>query len=523
MKNNGSVTGKEHRFPDHYRLISSTDLKGIITHCNEDFVNVSGYTRAELIGSPHNILRHPDMPAGVFEQMWKTIKRGKPWMGLVKNRCKNGDHYWVSAYVTPIMEDRKPKGFESVRVAASDTRKKRAQSVYDRLNAGKHALPLTQRLWLGCKDLMPVVIPGIAASAVIALMGQPVPALIALAATAVTTFAYGAYIGRMLQGLLNLRPEAFDSELVGMTYFDMQGREAKLAMQLLSEGARNRTALSRMKDAVSGLLAIADDTHQQAADSKAQIDKQTASTEQTATAMNEMSSAIQEVADTVERNAQQAESANANVENSVRLARQASDVIVSLHDAVKEIAQTVHELDQSTGAIGEAADLISSIADQTNLLALNAAIEAARAGEHGRGFSVVADEVRNLAQRTTQSTDSIHQVIQQLRDKASNAVSVSNKGEEAAAEGVNKVREADTALGEISTAIEEISDMSTQMASAVEEQSGVAEHISEQITSIADTARSTQATSEQTQSSSTELQSTIKQLYSLIERFDLKS
>lgn len=467
MKNNGPVTGKENRFPDHYRLISSTDLKGVITHCNEDFVNVSGYTRDELIGSPHNILRHPDMPAGVFEQMWKTIKRGKPWMGLVKNRCKNGDHYWVSAYVTPIMEDGKPKGFESVRVAASDNRKKRAQAIYDRLNAGKHALPLAQRLWLGCKDLMPVVIPGAVASAVIALMGQPISALIALAATAVTTFAYGAYIGRMLQGLLNLRPEAFDSELVGMTYFDMQGREAKLAMQLLSEGARNRTALSRMKDAVSGLLTIAEDTHQQAADSKAQIDRQTASTEQTATAMNEMSSAIQEVADTVERNAQQAESANANVENSVRLARQASDVIVSLHDAVKEIAQTVHELDQST--------------------------------------------------------DSIHQVIQQLRDKASNAVSVSSKGEEAAADGVNKVREADAALGEISTAIQEISDMSTQMASAVEEQSGVAEHISEQITSIADTARSTQATSEQTQSSSTELQSTIKQLYSLIERFDLKS
>ena len=129
-----------------------------------------------------------------------------------KNRCKNGDHYWVSAYVTPIMENSKPIGFESVRVAASDHRKKRAQGVYDRLNAGKHAIPLGKRLWLGCKDLMPVVIPGLIASAAIALLGKPVAALIALAATAITTFSYAAYIGRMLQGLLELRPEAFDSE-----------------------------------------------------------------------------------------------------------------------------------------------------------------------------------------------------------------------------------------------------------------------------------------------------------------------
>lgn len=187
-------------------------------------------------------------------------------------------------------------------------------------------------------------------------------------------------------------------------------------MQLISEGARNRTALSRMKDAVGGLLKVTEDTYNQAQLSSQYVDKQTASTQQTATAMNQMATAIQEVADTIERNAEQAESAKANIDESVGLAREASEVIIRLHDAVKEIAKTVEELDQSTGAIGEAADLISSIADQTNLLALNAAIEAARAGEHGRGFSVVADEVRSLASRTTQSTEGIHKVIQQLRD-----------------------------------------------------------------------------------------------------------
>lgn len=522
MKNNGPVTGKEHRFPDHYRLISSTDLKGVIKHCNDDFADISGYSRDELIGSPHNLLRHPDMPGSVFEHMWKTIKRGKPWMGLVKNRCKNGDHYWVSAYVTPIMENDKPVGFESVRVAPSEERKRRAQGVYDRLNAGKHAIPLGKRLWLGCKDLMPVIVPGVIASSIIALLSKPIAALIVLASTVITALAYAAYIGRMLQGLLTLRTDAFDSELVGMTYFDKQGREAKLAMQLISEGARNRTALSRMKDAVGGLLKVTEDTYNQAQLSNQYVDKQTSATQQTATAMNQMATAIQEVAETIERNAKQAESAKINTDESVRLAREASEVIIRLHDAVKEIAKTVEELDQSTGAIGEAADLISSIADQTNLLALNAAIEAARAGEHGRGFSVVADEVRSLASRTTQSTEGIHKVIQQLRDRARNAVDVSKQGEQAASEGVEKVRQADSALGEISISIQEISDMSAQMASAVEEQSGVADHISEQITEIADTAHQTQKTAEQTQHSSHELQNTSKELYSLIERFNLK-
>lgn len=519
MRNNQPITQREKQFPGHYRLISSTDARGTIKHCNEQFVEVSGYQRNELIGAPHNILRHPDMPPSVFEHMWKTINSGKPWMGLVKNRCKNGDHYWVSAYVTPILENGKVIGHESVRVSASEAEKKRAHQAYERINQGKHPLPSGSQWYLFARDFAPVMIPALITAAILYGVAGWLAALIGIAGGLVATLWYGSYVGGVLQSLIDIRPDAYSAELVGMTYTHKAGREARLAMLLMSEGARNRTALARITDAVESLMDIAKDTRSQAKSSSEKVHKQTLATEQTATAMNEMAASIQEVADTVEKNAEYAEGAAVNVRSSVTLAREASDVIRGLHAAVEEIANTVKALDESTAEIGAAADLISSIAEQTNLLALNAAIEAARAGEHGRGFAVVADEVRSLAGRTRDSTEGIHKVIENLRQRASEAVSVSQRGEAAAAEGVAKVQKADEALQEIDEAIQQISDMSATMASAVEEQSGVAEHISEQITNISSLAQETLENAKATDHSSESLQSTVSTLRSLVSRF----
>ena len=139
MRQNLPVTQRERTFIDAERLISTTDLNSKITYVNDAFVAISGFSREELVGQPHNIVRHPDMPPGVFGHMWETIKQGKPWMGIVKNRCKNGDHYWVSAYVTAIYENGKVSGYESVRSLPSRDQVQRASALYERLRVGRSA------------------------------------------------------------------------------------------------------------------------------------------------------------------------------------------------------------------------------------------------------------------------------------------------------------------------------------------------------------------------------------------------
>ena len=137
MRKNLPVTNREQKFSHTTKLISSTDLKGFIVDCNDDFVAVSGFTKAELIGQPHNLIRHPDMPSEAYAIMWSQLKAGKPWMGIVKNRCKNGDFYWVDAYVTPVTENGKVVGYESVRSCPKPEDVARATALYQQINAGK--------------------------------------------------------------------------------------------------------------------------------------------------------------------------------------------------------------------------------------------------------------------------------------------------------------------------------------------------------------------------------------------------
>lgn len=160
MRNNQPVTQREVTLSADNHLVSSTNLKGVITHCNDHFIRISGFSKEELNGSPHNLVRHPDMPTAAFADLWNTVKAGQHWMGLVKNRTKNGDHYWVDAYVTPLYEGDQIVGYESVRIAPSREQISRAEKAYKLLNGGKNPL---QR-WAALRAMLPQALPWLIAA-----------------------------------------------------------------------------------------------------------------------------------------------------------------------------------------------------------------------------------------------------------------------------------------------------------------------------------------------------------------------
>ena len=154
MKINLPVTGRNVDFAPDANILSTTDLTSAITYANPDFIKISGYSREELLGAPHNLLRHPDMPSAAFAHMWRTLKRGRSWMGMVKNRCKNGDHYWVSAYVTPVTRDGQAVEYQSVRTKPSVRQIEAAERAYAQLNGAGPSwwsllpvISLRLRLW----------------------------------------------------------------------------------------------------------------------------------------------------------------------------------------------------------------------------------------------------------------------------------------------------------------------------------------------------------------------------------------
>ncbi|MGE5027587.1 MAG: Tar ligand binding domain-containing protein, partial [Betaproteobacteria bacterium] len=137
MKVNLPVTQVEKNFPKGRMIVSKTDLKGITTYANDAFVELSGFSREELIGKNHNIVRHPDMPPQAFAWLWETIKKGQPWRGIVKNRCKNGDHYWVDAFVVPVRKNNETIGYMSVRTEPTREQVREAEALYQQLNRTK--------------------------------------------------------------------------------------------------------------------------------------------------------------------------------------------------------------------------------------------------------------------------------------------------------------------------------------------------------------------------------------------------
>ncbi|NMY28237.1 HAMP domain-containing protein [Pseudomonas sp. WS 5021] len=289
------------------------------------------------------------------------------------------------------------------------------------------------------------------------------------------------------------------------------------AMQSMTMGLRD--LIGGISDGVTQIASAAEELSAVTEQTSAGVNSQKVETDQVATAMNEMAATVQEVARNAEEASEAAVAADQQAREGDRVVGEAIAQIERLAGEVGNSTEAMGHLKRESDKIGSVLDVIKSVAQQTNLLALNAAIEAARAGEAGRGFAVVADEVRSLAQRTQKSTEEIEELIVGLQSGTQQVATIMDNSRGLTDSSVELTRRAGNALGNITRTVSAIQAMNQQIATAAEQQSAVAEEINRSVLNVRDVSEQTAAASEETAASSTELARLGTHLQSLVGRF----
>ncbi|CAG21499.1 methyl-accepting chemotaxis protein [Photobacterium profundum] len=304
---------------------------------------------------------------------------------------------------------------------------------------------------------------------------------------------------------------------------DVQGKDeiAQLSIGFNSFIAKIHYSVKEVAETGNSLRDAAESVASQAQITLDNSHSQRDRTIQVVTAINEMGATVNEIAGNAANAAEAAHNAEEETKNGQLVVAQARDTINQLANDVDQVSEVIGSLAHNTQAIGSILDTIRGISEQTNLLALNAAIEAARAGEQGRGFAVVADEVRNLASRTSDSTNEIQTMINRLQEEASDAVTAMQQSRQLTSNGVSAADEASGALISISDRIALISDMNTQVATATEEQSTVVNDINCNIEEINETTQRTAETASELADSSQSLRGLSKRLDDMVGTFKL--
>ena len=646
---NAYVSQKEVPYPAGMVLVSKTDTKGIITYANDPFVEISGYTREELIGKSHNIVRHPDMPPQAFKWLWDTLKSERPWRGRVKNRCKNGDHYWVNATIAPIIENGAIIGYVSVRRQPTREQVAEAEALYRELNrSGRQVVSQYERYkfknWsliaklqfliqisllivltvgqmfissnlreesrslaeekgaqiaaeiIDSSNLLMVTgqigdtnnrklliqkitsgmhvksVQIVRAKQVVDLYGAGLPeeaikddaqrraieskqASVAYVKDAqgnnllrvITPYkaskdfhgtdctvchqtsegtVLGASdvvidlqpdldrIGRMQTETIlgqvalhiflfffigysvkryvrrpadmvrtefrNIMEGNLDSELdisihdeMGQLLCEIQTMQSYLRTMVDEIVTPVRKMQGRIVDMDAKVTGVAHN----AVTEQDHIQKIAATMEQFSQSVAEVAHMAADSLDDAKAMRQIVDENNRNMELSIV----ATGKVAS---TVQSSSKTISDLGESIRRIGIIANAIKEIAEQTNLLALNAAIEAARAGEQGRGFAVVADEVRKLAERTATSTKDIAKTIAEINTISDAAVVSMQSAVFEVEGGITLIRKNGEGLKQIMNATMNVSERVDHIATASKEQSAAGESVAQSLESI---------------------------------------
>ncbi|TSD61585.1 PAS domain S-box protein [Variovorax sp. KBS0712] len=515
MRVNLPVTDIEYELSKEEALVSRTDLKGRITYVNPAFVAASGFTAGELLGKAHNIVRHPDVPPEAFADLWRTLDQGLPWTGLIKNRRKNGDFYWVLANVTPIRHQGRVEGYMSVRSRPAREDVAAADALYRRMREGEakglellqgevvrsgwaHPLARLRRIPVR-RRVFGVTLAAAALSAGLGALGWMEASRLAAASgahswlptavaagslgAALAWLGLGAFLGRTvfrpLDEAIEVARTIAGGDLVRFTV--RPGDEVSGLLRALNQMSANLFAIVADVGAnVAGVMSASSQIASGNEDLSSRTEQQASSLEQTAASMEELTS-------TVKQNADNALQAN-------QLAVSASEVAVKGGAVVSQVVDTMGSINASSKKIVDIIGVIDGIAFQTNILALNAAVEAARAGEQGKGFAVVASEVRSLAQRSAAAAKEIKTLIGDSVEKVEAGSKQVAEAGRTMQEIVGSVKRVTDIMGEITTAsqeqtsgIEQINRAIAQMdqvtqqnAALVEEASATAQSLQEQ-------------------------------------------
>ncbi|MBV8680412.1 MAG: methyl-accepting chemotaxis protein [Aquitalea sp.] len=535
MRNNQPVTAQETLIPENTFIYSRTDLQGNITEANSAFATISGYQQEEMVGQPHNMIRHPDMPEAAFADMWACLKAGMPWKGIVKNRRKDGGFYWVCANASPIREDGRIIGYQSVRTRPTTEQKESAAKAYQRIRQGDNSIRIQHGrvvknnsklrdtltgtpFLLNCSAILCIVtivlgllnnVAGVQLPSGLYLLFA-VPALMLAAYTLLLRLpetwrrlqTVHDFVQRiMLTGDLCAQLTPTRNDIIGVTagMLDTQTSAMRATVQVMQDTARNVDSTT---------VALNDSVVALAASTTRQTEKTTAS----AAAVEELAASIGLIA----QNAIETESVTVSVgeraKEAAQLSDKASETIRELAQTVNSSAETVEQLGRRTEEIGKVASVIKDIADQTNLLALNAAIEAARAGETGRGFAVVADEVRKLAERTATATQEIDKMISRIQVETAGSVSGMRQSANQVGMSVDLVHQAHQVLSDISVQMQQTLSMMADITHSSREQKVAMDSMGQSLEEMARLTEKNQGVANDTEGASTRLGRNVKRM-----------